>query len=53
MAAVEITNADAVHPKLWILAENAEFAEICKKSAWHQIYRPTLSKSENGVTKNH
>ncbi len=31
MAAVEITNSDAVHPGYGFLAENAEFAEICEE----------------------
>src|SRR5688572_12427141 len=29
MAAVEITNADSIHPGYGFLAENAKFAEIC------------------------
>jgi len=32
MAAVEITNSDAVHPGYGFLAENANFAEICRQS---------------------
>lgn len=31
MAAVEITNADAVHPGYGFLAENGDFAEICQE----------------------
>lgn len=31
MAAVEITNADAIHPGYGFLSENAAFSEICKE----------------------
>ena len=31
MAAVEITNADAVHPGYGFLSENADFAEVCQQ----------------------
>lgn len=31
MAAVEITNADAIHPGYGFLSENEKFAEICKQ----------------------
>ncbi len=31
MAAVEITNADAVHPGYGFLSENADFAEVCQE----------------------
>lgn len=32
LAAAEITGADAIHPGYGFLAENAEFAEICRRS---------------------
>jgi len=32
MAAVEITNCDAVHPGYGFLAENADFAEVCSQT---------------------
>jgi acetyl-CoA carboxylase, biotin carboxylase subunit len=33
IAAAEVTGADAIHPGYGFLAENAEFAEICERSA--------------------
>ncbi|MEZ4986186.1 MAG: biotin carboxylase N-terminal domain-containing protein [Saprospiraceae bacterium] len=38
MAAVEITNADAVHPGYGFLAENADFAEVCEQYGIKFIY---------------
>src|SRR5215510_5738722 len=32
ISAAEITGADAVHPGYGFLAENAEFAEVCRRS---------------------
>lgn len=43
MAAVEITNADGVHPGYGFLAENAGFAEICREYGVKFI-GPTPSK---------
>ncbi len=39
MAAVEITNADAIHPGYGFLSENADFAEVCQEYGI-KLYRP-------------
>src|SRR5690606_10954266 len=37
ISAAEVTSADAVHPGYGFLAENAEFAEVCRKCGLHWI----------------
>jgi acetyl-CoA carboxylase biotin carboxylase subunit len=46
MAAVEITNADAIHPGYGFLAENADFAEVCAEYGIKFIGQPLLRSAK-------
>ena len=48
ISAAEIANVDAIHPGYGLLAENANFAEVCETSGIKFIGPPSGSDAADG-----